>query len=227
MFRRILSTTKRWVSVNVFGRSPIQNMSALELERRIRKLERQKKEYKDDMTTAKKEYDEKIQEAQNADETRIPEIKSEASRLLSKYEAIRSQWMETLVGLRFMQQAALGKQISADGPEALPSNMNPQQFEAAANEIEDKIAEREDNIDGWNVAAQRMEGISQGGSAHMEAMADERVEAAVDAARDGEDVPTLEELADDTFSDVEETVSEDEAEASASTSQRAGEAEHF
>lgn len=225
MLRRIISKTKRWVSINVFGRSPIDNMSNHELERRIRKLERQKQEYKDDMTSAKRKYDKKIQEAEKADETRIPEIKSEASRLLSKYEAIRSQWMETLVGLRFMQQAALGKQISADGPEALPSNMNPRQFEAAANSIKETIAEREDNIDGWNVAAQNMEDISKGGSAHMEAMADERVEAAVDAARDGDDVPTLEELADDTFNDVEETVSE--AEASASASQRAGEAESF
>lgn len=210
MLRGIISTTKRWVSVNVFGRSPIDNMSSLELERRIRKLERQKQEYKDDMTTAKSKYDEKIKEAKDADETRIPEIKSEASRLLSKYEAIRSQWMETLVGLRFMQQAALGKQISADGPEALPSNMNPRQFEAAANQIEDKIGRREDRLDEWGIAAQRLEDISQGGSAHMEAMADERVDAAIDAARDGDDVPTLEELADDTFSDVEQSVSDAE-----------------
>lgn len=227
MLRRIISKTKQWVSVNVIGRNPIENMSSLELERRIRKLERQKKEYKSDMTKAKQEYDEKIEQAKEADETRIPEIKSEASRLLSKYEAIRSQWMETLVGLRFMQQAALGKQISADGPDALPSNMNPRQFEGAAQIIEGKIEAREDSIDRWNVAANRMEGISKGGSAHMDAMADERVDAAVDAARDGEDVPTLDELADETFGDVEETVSEAEASASASAGQRAGEGERF
>jgi len=227
MLRRIISKTKRWVSVNVIGRSPIDNMSSLELERRIRKLERQKQEYKRDMTKAKQEYDDKIDEAEQADETRIPEIKSEASRLLSKYEAIRSQWMETLVGLRFMQQAALGKQISADGPEALPSNMNPRQFEAAAQSIEDKIGRREDRLDEWGIAANRLEDISQGGSAHIEAMADERVDAAINAARDGEDVPTLEELADDTFSDVEESVSEAEASASATAGQRAGEAERF
>jgi uncharacterized coiled-coil DUF342 family protein len=39
-------------------RNPIQRMSSMELQRRIRKLERQKQEYKDDMTTAKQEYDE-------------------------------------------------------------------------------------------------------------------------------------------------------------------------
>jgi hypothetical protein len=166
-----------------------------------------------------------LRRPRGVDETRVPEIKTEASRLLSEHEAIRSQRMETLVGLRFMQQASLGKEISADGSEALPSNINPRQFESAAQSVEGTIEQREDRLDEWGLAANRLEAVSKGGSAHMDAMADERVEAAVDAARDGDDVPTLEQLAEDTFSDAERSPSETGAEASASAGQRAGDAE--
>ncbi len=215
MFRSTVISVKRWVGRVVFRQNPIEQWSQLELERRIRKLERQKREFKEEMDEAKAEYDEKIREAETADETRIPEIKTEASRLLSKYEAIRSQWLETLVGLRFMQQAALGKQISANGPDALPSNMNPAQFERSTQSIERKVKDREERIGDWEIAASQLEDVSHGGSTHIDSMADERVEAAIDAAREGsKDVPTLEELADDSFSETK-AVSPDPIEAEA------------
>lgn len=199
MLRTIITKTRRWYGRVVLRQSPVEQWSQLELERRIRKLEQQKQEYKTEMDDAKQEYDSKIGEAKTADETRLPEIKSEASRLLSKYEALRSQWLETLVGLRFMQQAALGKQINTDGPEPLPSNMSPAQFERSAQSIRQKVQNRENRLLEWGTAANQLEDISQGGSSHMDSMADKRVDAAIDAARDGDDVPTLDELADDTF----------------------------
>lgn len=220
MLRRTLKRTKRWYGRNILGKSQVEMWSPLELERRIRKLERKKQQYKEEMDEAKKAYDEKIHEAKEANETRLPEIKSEASQLLSTYEKIRSQWVLTLNGLRFMQQAALAKQIDASGPEALPSDMNPAQFEQSAQAVENKIEDFEDYNDKVQVAADRFEDISQGGSAHMESMADQRVEAAIDAARDGDSVPSLDELADETFSS-ESTRSEAKAKATTETNQRA------
>ncbi len=223
MLRTIVTKTKRLYGRVVLRQSPVEQWSQLELERRIRKLERQKQEYKEEMDEAKRDYDEKINEARQADETRVPEIKSEASRLLSKYEALRSQWLETLVGLRFMQQAALGKQINADGPDALPSNMNPEHFNQAAQSIRQKVENREDRLLEWGTAADQLEDISQGGSSHIESMADERVDAAINAAREGDDVPTLDELADDTFNPAESAGVGPESPVSQST----GEPERF
>lgn len=187
---------KRLVGRVVPGRTQLDQWGQWELERQIQELERKKRRYRKEMDQVKEKYDGKIDEAKNADATRVPEIKSEASRLLSKYETFRSQWMETIVGLRFLQQAALGKQFESEGP-VLPQDVNPAEFEQSARQMKERAENREDRIADWVFGAQKLEDVHQGGARHMEAMADNRVDAAIQAAREGKEVPTLDELADE------------------------------
>lgn len=196
---------KRTFGRVVLRRTRLEQMSLWELERQIQRLENEQREKRSEMDEIKAEYDEAIAEAETADQSRVEEIKTEASRLLSKYEAYRSQWVEVNAALRYFQQAALGKKIQSGGIEALPSSMNPANFEKSAQRIEEKIRDRDQRIDDFTFGASQLEDVHRGGKQQMDQMADSRVEEVIDEARQGNDVPTLDELASDTYGDAQTT----------------------
>jgi hypothetical protein len=82
--------------------------------------------------------------------------------------------------------------------EGIP-NMNPQQFERAAQNIEQTLEQRESRRDTMSAANDRMEDTWQGHDTHADSLTDERVSAAINAARSGDDVPALDELAEESF----------------------------
>lgn len=63
MLRRVLIKSRRWFGRAFLGQTQIQKMSPLERQRRIRKLDRQKLQFKDRMDGAMNEYDKLIGEA--------------------------------------------------------------------------------------------------------------------------------------------------------------------
>lgn len=192
---------KRFFGRVFLRQTRLDQMSLWELERQIQKLENMKREKRSEMDEIKAEYDARIEEAKTADESRVKEIKTEASRLLSKYDAFRSQWVEVNAALRYFQQAALGKKVQSEGIEALPSEMSPAHFERSAQRLEQKVEERDERISDFTFGAKQLEGVHRGGRRHMDQMADSRVDQVIDDARNGNPVPTLDELADDTFGD--------------------------
>ncbi len=203
MLRKAVRKVRRGFGRVVLNESRFEQMSPLELQRRIRKLERQKQQFKEKMDESMAEFDELIDEAEDANPSRVPELEMEASLALKRYEAFRSLWTEILDGLRFMQQAALGKQIDEAGLNGIPTSMNPEQFEREARNIEQTLEEREDRRDTVGAANERMEDTWSDDGAHANSLTDDRVSAAISAARNGEDVPTLDELADETFAEAD------------------------
>jgi hypothetical protein len=206
MLRRAAKWVRRGFGRVVLGESRIEQLSPLELQQRIRKLERQKQQFKGKMDESKQEFDDLIDKAGDADSTRVPELEMEASLALKRYEAFRSLWTEILNGLRFLNQAALGKRIDNVGMEGIPK-MNPQQFERAAQNIEQTLEQRESRRDSMSAADDRMEDTWQGHNTHADSLTDERVSAAINAARSGDDVPTLDELAEESFASTTESES--------------------
>lgn len=202
MLRKTVKKTRQWFGVNVLGRSPVHYWNQMEIQRRIKKLERAKSDLKNEMDEKKQAYDEKIDESRTADESRLQEIESEASLLLKQYKAAESQWAEVLNGLRFLQQAALGNQIGNKLPDAMPTGMNQAHIQSAAQGIKTDLEEREDKRIQMTNANEQMEQVWDTG-ASTGTMTDERVKNAIEAARSGKDVPTLDELADENFSPAE------------------------
>ncbi|WP_225335979.1 hypothetical protein [Halomicrobium urmianum] len=219
MLRKAVKKARRGFGRVVLNESRFEQMSPLELQRRIRKLERQKQQFKGKMDESMAEFDELIEEAEDANPTRVPELEMEASLALKRYEAFRSLWTEILDGLRFMQQAALGKQIDQAGLNGIPTSMNPEQFEREARNIEQTLEDREDRRDTMTAANEHMEDTWNDNGAHANSLTDDRVSAAISAARNGEDVPTLDELADETFAEADVDA---EAAASARVHDRTG-----
>ena len=223
MIRQTIIKMKKLYGRHILGKSEIEMWSQMELQRRIRTAERKKTEFKEKMDEAKDKYDTKIKEAKHAEETRVPEIKSAATNALKEYERFRTQWVTYLKGLRFLQKVALAKDTK--DLEGLPIPDNPRGFETTAGAMQESLEDLQERSDQMDAANQRLDDAGPSGSAQMDGMADQRVETAIQAAREGKDVPTLDELADETFVDSQTEAS---AQAQAKTqAQAADEAETF
>lgn len=217
MLRKVALAIRQGFGRIVLGKSRIEQMSSLELQRRLRELERQKQQFKGKMDESKENFDELVSEAEDADPSRVPELEMEASVALQRYEAYQSLWSEILGGVRFMQQAALGKQVDQAGVDGLPTNMNPKQFERAAQDIEHTLEQREERRITMGAANDRMEDTWQGHNTHADSLTDDRASAAINAARNSDDVPTLDELAEESFSGVVDSRESESPQRSAST----------
>jgi hypothetical protein len=217
MLRKVALAIRQGFGRIVLGKSRIEQLSSLELQCRLRELERQKQQFKGKMDESKQEFDELVSETEDADPSRVPELEMEASVALQRYEAYQSLWSEILGGIRFMQQAALGKQVNQAGVDELPTNMNPQQFERAAQNVEQTLEQRESRRDTMSAANDRMEDTWQGHNTHADSLTDDRASAAISAARNGDDIPTLDELAEESFSGIADSMESKSPQPSSST----------
>ncbi|QZY01155.1 hypothetical protein [Halobaculum rubrum] len=198
MVANLLTSARRWVDRVVFNRSPLDRLSAWELERKSDKISQKRDEHKERMEAVKAEYEAKMEEAVSAEGHELQEIKAEASWLLDQYERFRRQWAGMMQAEQWLQQMMLGKNASESGvPDILQElGVDPANVEEIGKEVERAVKDEEERARKRGFQAGKIQEAYQGGGQAMESISDERVDEAVEAVRGGEEVPQIDSLVD-------------------------------
>lgn len=211
MVRKTIRKVKRWLGRALLNRARVEQLTKSEIETRIWKLEDQRDRIKNEMDSLKSDFDEVVEKAKHASEDEVQELKTTASTLLSKYKAKRYQWSKVHAGLNYYEQAALQKDIQHGGVTGLPSEADPVAIQRATERWKGEMEKDRETVRGIQSATDQMEGVHEGGASTMESIANGQASDIIDAAREGESVPTIDELADQAYaSDQSNHSSEDQ-----------------
>lgn len=212
MVRKTMRKMKRWIGRVVLGQNRLGQLTKAELDNRIWKVEEQRDEFKKEMDSLKAEFNSVVEEAKHASEDEVKELKTTASTVLSKYKAKRYMWSKTHAGLNMLEQARLNKDIQQVSVSGLPPETDPVAISKMTNEWEETIQSDKEKVAGMERASSQMEGIHDGGAAMLDQNDNGPASDIIDAAREGESVPTIDELADEAYDQPSqnETTNEDD-----------------
>ena len=209
-----LTSARRWYDRRVRGRSALDRLDAWELEKQSDRIARNRQEHKSRMDEVKTAYEGKVQQASEATGHELQELKVEASFLLERYERLRRQWAGMLQTQRWLQQLILGKNADENGvPDVMAElGVDPSQVQNIGQQVEDAVDADEERIGeiGWQ--ADKIQEAHRGGEKAMRSLSDERVDQAIDAVKEGDGVPEIDSLVDESRVDVD--MGEQPAEAS-------------
>jgi len=202
---------KLWIDRHVYGKSALDRLSAWELEKKSDRIGRKRDEHKDKMETVKAAYQTKVEEASSANGHELQELKVEASFLLERYERLRRQWAGMLQTQRWLQQLVLGKNADENGvPDVMAElGVDPGQIENIGQQVEEAVDEDEGRIGELGWQADKIQEAHRGGQEAMRSLSDDRVEQAIDAVREGEGVPEIDSLVDESSSEVDMDIETD------------------
>lgn len=199
MVRKTIRKMKRWLGRALLNRARVEQLTKSEIETRIWKLEDQRDRIKNEMDSLKADFDGVVERAKHASEDEVQELKTTASTLLSKYKTKRYQWAKVHAGLNYYEQAALHKDVQQGGVTGLPAEADPVAIQRATQKWKGKMEEDRETVRGLQSATDQMEGVHDGGASTMEGIADGQASDIIDAAREGESVPTIDQLADQAY----------------------------
>lgn len=212
MVYKTIRKAKRYLGRVLLGRNHIEQMTKDEIEARIWELQNQRDSIKKEKDDLKEKFDKVVQKAKNASEDEVRELKTEASTLLSKYKVKRYQWSKIHAGLNYFEQAALHKDTQVGGISGLPTEANPEGIKAATRKWKKQLEKDQEMAWDINRGAKEMEEVHDGGDLTMDNMADGQASDIIDAAREGQDVPTINDLADEAYASSESQSTNDEDE---------------
>lgn len=200
-----LTSARRWFDRTVRNRSELDRLSAWELEKQSDRIARSREEHKTRMDEVKDAYEAKVEEASTADGHELQELKVEASFLLERYERLRRQWAGMLQTQRWLQQLILGKNADETGvPDVMAElGVDPDRVENIGQQVEEAVDADEERIGELGWQADKIQEAHRGGEQAMRSLSDDRVDQAIDAVREGDGVPEIDSLVDESSVDID------------------------
>jgi hypothetical protein len=100
---------------------------------------------------------------------------------------------------QWLQQMVLGKNANENGVPNIMEELgvDPSNIENIGRQVEEAVDEDEERLGEMGWQAGKIQEAYRGGGQAMRSISDERVDRAIEAVRQGDDVPTIDSLVDD------------------------------
>lgn len=194
---RCIEWLKNWAPWST--QSALEEISPMELEQQKVKIDQNLDSYKSKMADCRNEFQQKFEDAEEADRLEIEELKIEASHIVDMYEMLRYERNYNMAIKKWLMQVQLGKRKATDLPNPMEAlGLSTEDIPNIATEIQKKREEIHDQALGAERGSRILgDATDEHNDQLQSSLVNEEIDEAFEAVQQDGHIPSVDELIED------------------------------